>query len=148
MSLDRPHEAKAYAAWRTKFGLTLGGFVSFRSGVPYEEQTSVILATGAQADLTHPFGRGSGGRAENLTQMDLFADWGIRLRDRVRASVFASLLNVFDQDTGIAIYSAKYRSSISVPRAQYLQGYDFDAVAAAQRVALDPQFRQPFRFRS
>ena len=146
LSLDRPHEAKAYAAWRTKFGLTLGGFASFRSGVPYEEQTSVILATGAQADLTHPFGRGSGGRAENLTQMDLFADWGIRLRDRVRASVFASLLNVFDQDTGIAIYSAKYRSSISVPRAQYLQGYDFDAVAAAQRVALDPQFRQPFRF--
>jgi hypothetical protein len=106
----------------------------------------VILAPGAQADLTQPFGRGSGGRADNITQLDLFADWGINVRGRGRLSVFGNLLNVFDQDTGITIYPARYRSSISVPRAQYFAGYDYDAVATAQRIARDPQFGQATRF--
>lgn len=139
-----PHEFKMNGTYQLPFSLTLGGSFRAKSGTPISRALGVNQAT-----LTYPEGRLSDGRTDVVTQFDLYAQWGFKLGGRVRATLTANLLNVFDQDSVLQVN--KYMllggsAVIVVPRDVYFAGYDYQAYIDAQKVPRDPTFLQPTLF--
>ena len=88
---DRTHVGKVAASYRTRFGVTLGGFLTVASGTPVSEQAT---SESGFPYLTFVRARGSAGRTPAVWSLDLHTGYdlpwsfGTRVRPRVLVDVF------------------------------------------------------------
>jgi hypothetical protein len=141
LNTDRPHQLKAYAVYDFPFGLSVGGFFNAMSGTPITRQ-AFLEYTNVKVE-----GRGSDGRnpAWSMTSLFLvqsfhpFADPGKRIE------INFNVVNLFDQETPLWTFDGVNRFSVPLWKPGddpgiVLNGYDYQALMAAQGVEVDPRF--------
>lgn len=147
LGTDRPHQFKANWAYVTPWNLEIGGFFRAMSGTP-------ITRT---VDLEHVHvkvdNRASDGRNPFWTQADLslvqrFFPFGDESK---WLEINFNVINLFNQRAGLRSFRSLYRQSLPLwqpgdPVSQVLDGYDYQAIAAAQGATQDPRFLMLDRF--
>ncbi|MET0618862.1 MAG: TonB-dependent receptor, partial [Thermoanaerobaculia bacterium] len=93
LTLDRPHQAKLQTAYAFPFGLTMSASAYYQSGLPLSRIGWWDAYIGPELFITP---RGSEGRSPDTYEMDLQADYGLRLGP-VTVHVLASLFNVLNR---------------------------------------------------
>ena len=93
LTLDRPHQAKLQTAYAFPFGLTMSASGYYQSGLPLSRIGWWDAYIGPELFITP---RGSEGRSPDTYEMDLQADYGLRLGP-VTVHVLASLFNVLNR---------------------------------------------------
>jgi outer membrane receptor protein involved in Fe transport len=93
LTLDRPHQAKLQTAYVFPFGLTMSASAYYQSGTPLSRIGWWDAYIGPELFITT---RGSEGRSPDTYEMDLQADYGLRLGP-VTVHVLASLFNVLNR---------------------------------------------------
>ncbi len=96
LNTDRPHQIDAQFLYRAPWKTTLGVNQYFGSGTPISTQVQF------NAVPFFAFGRGDQGRTGNLTQTDLLITHPVSLGP-VRLEASLNVLNLFDEDTAVAI---------------------------------------------
>ena len=147
LGTDRTNQFKANWAYITPWKLEVGGFFRAMSGTPITrtvdlEHVDVIVDN-----------RGSDGRNPAWTQTDLSLVQRFRpFSDESKwLEVNVNVINLFNQKTGLRTFRSLYRQSLPLwqpgdPVSQVLDGYDYQAIAAAQGATQDPRFLQLDRF--
>jgi hypothetical protein len=148
---DRTHQVKVQAIYDFPFGVTFGANYFLASGLPTTREAGFIAGSGYPVMY---MGRNSDSRTEMLNQLDLFAQYEIRLRDRLRLGFNANILNVFDSSTEINLYRTQLApgNQIDVTDEQFFRGVNTQALIAEQGSirSLLPQpigFQQPREIR-
>jgi hypothetical protein len=102
---DRRHNARVFGAYHFLIGLWLGASAGWREGRPINafgvSPDEYALQYGAAAFIrqNEPQPRGSFGKTDSLTDVDLTAKYDIEVSDRVTVTLRADVFNVFDEDT-------------------------------------------------
>ena len=147
LGTDRTSQFKANWAYITPWKMEVGGFFRAMSGTPISRTV----------DLEHVDvlvnNRGSDGRNPAWTQTDLslvqrffpFSDESKWLE------VNFNVINLFNQKTALRTFRSMYRQWLPLwqpgdPISQVLNGYDYEAIAAAQGATQDPRFLMRNRF--
>lgn len=146
LSLDRPHQVKAYGAYRLPFGLTAGVFFQYLSGFPFEKEASINTEPAVTVRLIKLRGRGGDGRSEALTQTDFSLEYDLKLKGNRKLALSANFQNAFNQRAGTSRFSNAFLSGISVPRATFFKGVDLEALARAANVRVEPRSGYYWRF--
>jgi hypothetical protein len=142
---DRTHQVKVQAIYDFPFGVTFGANYFLASGLPTTREAGFIAGSGYPVMY---MGRNSDGRTEMFNQLDLFAQYEIRLSDRLRLGFNANILNVFDSSTEINLYRTQLApgNQIDVTDEQFFRGVNTQALIAEQGLDQDPRFLQPIGF--
>ncbi len=135
LSLDRTHRVHVYGAYTFDFGLTLGFHGYGMSGTPL--QTEFLLNGG---DAFYPLGRGSEGRTPFLWQLDLYAEYTLRLSDRLSLQLNADISNITDNDMARRKYMRYNLDMIYISGGQILEGFDYTQLVAEKGAYLDPRY--------
>jgi hypothetical protein len=86
-------------------------------------------------------GRGNLGRSPVFSETDLTVYHDFRLTDTMRVNLNLNVLNLFDQDTVTGLFAGRYRDQIAgITDAQFFQGFDAAAIAAARNLRPDARF--------
>jgi Carboxypeptidase regulatory-like domain/TonB dependent receptor-like, beta-barrel len=93
LTLDRPHQAKLQVAYVFPFGLTTSASGYYQSGLPLSRIGWWDAYIGPELFITP---RGSEGRSPDTYEIDLQADYGLRLGP-VTVHILASLFNVLNR---------------------------------------------------
>ncbi len=132
---DRPHQFKAYGAYTFDFGLTFGFNAFAMSGNP--RQTEMLL-NGIQG--YYPLGRGSDGRNNMLWQMDVYAEYNLKLSDKYTLNFNVNVTNVTDNEIAQR-WSQRYNdATVYLTDEQIIGGFDYAQVIADKGAHLDPRF--------
>jgi outer membrane receptor protein involved in Fe transport len=142
LATDRPHQLKAYAVYDCPFGLSLGGFFNAMSGTPITRIAN--LQRGAFVKVE---GRGSDGRNPTWSMASLFLVQSFRPFEDPgkRIEVNFNVVNLFNQKTPIWTFDLLNLHSVPLwnpgdDPGIVLNGYDYQALMAAQGVEVDPRF--------
>ena len=114
---DRTHYFKAYGSYTFDFGLTVGSVVNIYSGVPTSTEFAMNNFQGF-----YPLGRADMGRTPFMVLADLYAQYQLKLSDRIRMELSVNVDNLFDTATAERIWSTVNRLNVSIPDAQLLSG--------------------------
>jgi len=138
LATDRTHQVKAQLVYDAPFNLSLGMNWYGASGIPLTRQASFIPPN------NYPIfylGRSSDGHLPFYAQLDLYAQYEMKLNKRVRLILSANALNVFDQKTATNYAADQIQGSgIKVSEPQFYSGVNTQALIAAQGLILDPRF--------
>jgi hypothetical protein len=93
LTLDRPHQAKMQVAYVSPFGLTMSASGYYQSGTPLSRIGWWDAYIGPEIFITD---RGSEGRSPDNYEVDLQADYGLRLGP-VTVHVLVSLFNALNR---------------------------------------------------
>jgi hypothetical protein len=118
-------------------GLTLGTSVHFQTGTPITPLLAhpVYLSPGENPDGL----RGSGGRTPNVGQVDLHADYPIRLTERTRIRLAADLFNLTNQRGQLRV-DQNEQVTAGVPNLDFLKPTDGTVPGIHQAAG----FQRPF----
>jgi len=132
---DRPLDFKVFGAYTFDFGLTLGfnGFI--KSGTP----TSTEFMLNNQQGW-YPYGRGNEGRTPILWQMDLYAEYNIKLGKRFNLNLNANITNITNNNTAQRIYNRLYDDEINMDQNEIAAGFDANEVLAGLGLPIDPRY--------
>ena len=148
LSQDRTHVYKVLATWLMPWlnGASLGMYVRGQSGTPWEARGLPWSSTTTYLRYLEPAGSH---RNPFWTNVDLLGKYTRRLNAKRAVSVEARLLNMFNQETGLAVDQRKYLD----PRIRTLIGTPTPGCrtcftdAMIQGTALpNPRFGQPIAF--
>ncbi|PYQ54246.1 MAG: hypothetical protein DMF78_06650, partial [Acidobacteria bacterium] len=112
---DRTHQGKLQALYDSPFGVSVGANLYMFSGIPITREAAFIAGSNYPVQY---LGRGSDGRTPFFSQLDMYAQYEIKLGGRRRLMLSANVLNVVDTE----------------------------ALIAAQRLTRDPRFLQDFGY--
>ena len=117
--------------------LTKRTSVHFQTGIPIND----LLAHPVYQNAGEiPFGgRGSLGRTQNWGQVDLHADYPIRLTEGTKIRLAADLFNLTDNRTQWRVDQNEQRS-LGVPNADFLKPTQGNSPA----LSVNPAFQRPF----
>lgn len=137
---DRPHQVKLQAIYQFAFGTTVGVNENLQSGIPVTRELAVLPPNNYPVQY---LGRGSDGRTDPFVQTDVYAQHEIKLGGRA-VQLNLTVLNLFNTRNANNVFSTVNRQNgITFNEAQfYTSGLNFDALATAQGIPLDPRFRQ------
>jgi hypothetical protein len=140
LATDRTHQIKVQAILDAG-GFTVGGNYLLASGIPITKEAAYI--SGSNYPIQYE-GRNSAGRTEWLNQLDLFAQYEIKLSNRLRLAFNANLINVLASRGITNKYPTRLQpgTAINVTEDQFFDGVDTDALIAAQNLPQDPRFLQ------
>ncbi|MCX6582427.1 MAG: hypothetical protein NT166_19825 [Candidatus Aminicenantes bacterium] len=138
---DRPHQFKIYGAYVFDFGLTLGCSAYAMSGVPLQTEIYVNNLKGF-----YPLGRGSAGRTPWLWQIDLYAEYNLKLSDTFTLQLNANVTNLTDNDMARNRYMLYNDANINLPEAYFLSGFDYIRVIAEKGAHLDPRYNKAYDY--
>ncbi len=141
LALDRPHTFKVYGAYAFDFGLTLGFSGYGMSGAPL--QTKVLLN---EAQVFYPLGRGGEGRLPFLWQLDLYAEYNLRLSDRLTLQFNAGVSNVTDNDMARQQHMFYNSRSLFLSEQTIEGGFDYAQVIAEKNVERDPRYGMEYDY--
>ncbi|MCP5048342.1 MAG: TonB-dependent receptor [bacterium] len=132
---DRPLDLKLYGAYTFDFGMTLGfsGFV--KSGTPVSTE---FLLNSQQG--WYPNGRGDLGRTDMLWQLDLYAEYNIRLGSRFNLNLNANVTNITNNNIAQRVYNRLYDLAFDMSNDEIVAGFDVNSVLAANGLSVDPRF--------
>jgi hypothetical protein len=139
LGTDRPHQFKAQGLYDFDFGTTVGGNFRIMSGVPISREAAVIAPNNFPVQY---LGRLSDGRTPVLSQTDLFVSHDFKVGGEKRVQLSLNIINVFNQKTALSVFSTELASSvgIAIDEATFYQGFDAQALIAAQNLRNDPRF--------
>ena len=139
---DRPHQFKVYGNYATNFGLNLGAGVQLSSGKPL---TAMAANPYYENEGEIPEGpRGSGiqtvdgfkKRTPFTSDVNVHADYAIRLGQTQRVVLLADIFNLFNQQNALD-YDADTESTFGALNPDFGQPV----------IARVPQFQTPFQIR-
>ena len=93
-------------------------------------------------------GRNSDGRTDWLNQLDLFAQYELRLNERLRIAFNLNLINTLGSNAVINSWTTQLQPStaINVTEDQFFNGVNTEQLIAAQGLQQDPRFLQSYGF--
>ncbi|MCP4219190.1 MAG: TonB-dependent receptor [bacterium] len=138
---DRTHQFKFYGAYSFDFGLTVGFNAFAMTGTP---QTTEVDMNGMQG--YYPLGRGNLGRNDFLWQMDIYAEYNLKVSDKHTLSFSVNVTNVTDNQIASRTYQLYNGAGIFLPEETLRDGYDYLEEIAAKGAYLDPQYQMKYRY--
>ncbi len=143
LSWDRTHRVNVYGAYTFDFGLTLGLHGYGMTGTP--EQTEIYLNG---FPMFYPLGRGSDGRTPFLWQLDLYAEYNLKLSDRLTLQFNADVSNVTDNDMARQkdmLYNGG-SMGLFLMDGQIKNGFDYVQMNAEKGGYLDPRYGMEYDY--
>jgi hypothetical protein len=141
---DRTHQGKVQALYDAPFGASIGANLYLASGVPITREAAFIAGSNYPVQY---LGRNSDGRTPFFSQLDLYAQYEVKLGGRRRVTFNANVLNVLGTETVTNRFPTQIQgSSINITEAQFFKGVDTQGLIAAQRLTLDPRFLADYGF--
>jgi hypothetical protein len=143
---DRPHQFKTQLVYDFPFGLSTGlvGFVA--SGTPISRIATFLPPNNFPVQY---LGRGSDGRTDTLSQVDLNLVQEFKLGGAKRLQVMANVLNLLDQQASVNKSSAELEADgVSIDENVFYRGIDTQALIASQHLVRDPRFLKDSAFQS
>lgn len=137
---DRPHQLKIQAMVQIPWEVSLGLFQSVASGTPITEEWRY------QGTPFFPRGRGNLGRTPTLTQTDLLVRKIFGAGRRYRVHLDLNALNLFDEDTEVALYSRYSNFNLQLSEDQFFAGFDPDQ--ETMNLQRNPLFGMPTIYQS
>jgi hypothetical protein len=136
---DRTHQMKAQLVYDFKFGTSAGLNWWGATGVPKSRQAAAIPPNNYPVQY---LGRESDGRMPFYNTFDLYLQHEFKMNDRMRLTLSANVINLFDQSTATNYHADQLSSGqgINITEEQFYNGVDFQSLIAAQRLATDPRF--------
>jgi hypothetical protein len=138
---DRPLDLKVYGAYTFDFGLTLGVNAFAKTGTPISSEFVLNNQQG-----WYPNGRGDLGRTPFLWQLDLYAEYNIRLGSRFNLNLNANVTNISNNKIAQRIYNRMYGLSFDLSNDAIVAGFDIDELMAANGLPIDPRFQKDSYF--
>lgn len=138
---DRPHQFKIYGAYVFDFGLTLGCSAYAMSGIPL--QTEIFLN---ELRGFYPLGRGSAGRIPWLWQIDLYAEYNLKLSQTMTLQFNVNVTNITNNDMARNRYMLYNDAVIDLPGETILDGFDYIRVIAEKGAHLDPRYNKEYDY--
>jgi hypothetical protein len=141
LATDRPNQFKVQGLYDFDFGTTVGGNLRLMSGIPISREAAAISPNNFPVQY---LGRLSDGRTPWLSQTDVFVAHDFRLGGDKRVQLSLNVTNLFNQKTAISVFSTELASGqgIAINEATFYQGFDAQALIAAQGLLKDPRFLQ------
>jgi len=145
LATDRTHQIKLQMIYDAPFGVAIGGNWFLASGIPITREAAFI--PGSDYPIFYE-GRNSDGRTPFFNQLDLFAQYELKLGGRKRLSFNANLINVFGTNTVTNKYPTQLQSgtSIDITEDQFFHGINTQQLIAEQGLPTDPRFLQAVGF--
>ena len=149
LNTDRPHQFKANWSYLTPWNMHIGGFFRAMSGTPITRTADIEYV-----DIAY-LNRGSDGRNPFWTQTDiqLIQDFTPFENESQRIEIRFNVLNLFNARTALTTYRSYTEGGAVLPLwqpgdpiSQVLNGYNVDALMAADGVNVDPRFLMRDRF--
>jgi hypothetical protein len=135
LQTDRPHQFKFQGTYELPWGTGVGVDYLLASGTL--QQSTITYKSVPVFDE----GRGNLGRSPVFSETDLTVYHDFRLTDTMRVNLNLNVLNLFDQDTVTGLFAGRYRDQIAgITDAQFFQGFDAAAIAAARNLRPDARF--------
>jgi hypothetical protein len=140
LQTDRPHYFKFQGTYDTPWGTLLG--LNFLAASGTLQQSTITYKSVPVFDDA----RGNLGRSPVYSLTDLLVQHEIGLAG-LRVNLGVNVDNIFDQDTVTRLFTARYRDQIAgISDAQFLQGFDVAALAAARNLRPDPRLELADQF--
>jgi len=142
---DRTHQIKLQAIYDAPFGVSIGGNWFLASGIPITREAAFIA--GSDYPIFY-MGRNSDGRTPFFNQLDLFAQYELKLGGRKRLAFNANLINTFGTNAVTNKYPTQLQSgtSIDITEDQFFHGINTQQLIAEQGLPTDPRFLQAVGF--
>lgn len=138
---DRTHQFKAYGAYAFDFGLTLGFNAYVMSGVPL--QTELYLNGSREF---YPLGRGSEGRTPWLWQIDLYAEYNLKLSEALTLQFNANITNLTDNDMARNRYMLYNGGVVYISEWDIKNGFDYAQVIADKGAQPDGLYNMEYDY--
>lgn len=142
LGTDRPHQFKAQFIYRFGWDMNVSINQYVASGIPVTEQASV----GAGIPF-FPYGRGNLGRTPVLKQSDLSVFQNFKM-DKLDIQIGVTVLNLLDSDTVTRRQNSRTVGSVPVTTEQFFQGFNYEALLAANPNIGNVQFNQPNQYQT
>jgi len=140
---DRPWQIKAYGAYSFDFGLTVGFNAYAMSGTPTQTEMGLNGMQGY-----YPLGRGNIGRTDMLWQIDIYAEYNLKLSDKYTLNFNINVANVTDNEIAQRMYQLYNRSQVYMDEQDIFDGFDYAAVIAEKGATLDPRYKMEYSYQN
>ena len=141
LATDRPHQFKLYGAYTFDWGLTLGFNAFAMTGTPL--QTEMYL-NGIQG--YYPLGRGSDGRNPFLWQLDVYAEYNLKLSDKYTLNFNVNVSNVTNNEIAQRTYMLYNDAVVYMDEQDIINGFNYADVVASKGAHLDPRYGMEYRY--
>jgi hypothetical protein len=141
LATDRPNQFKFYGAYTFDWGLTLGFNAFAMQGTPL--QTEMYL-NGMQG--YYPLGRGSDGRNPFLWQLDIYAEYNLKLSDKYTLNFNVNVSNVTNNKIAQRTNMLYNDAGVYMTEQQILDGFDYADVIAQKGAHLYPLYKMEYRY--
>jgi hypothetical protein len=138
---DRTHQFKCYGAYAFDFGLTVGFSAYAMSGVPLQTEIQLNGFRGF-----YPLGRAGEGRAPLLWQIDLYAEYNVKISNRFTLQFNANVTNLTDNDMARTKYMHYNFRPIVLYDEAIKGGFNYAEVALANGVPLDTRYKMEYDY--
>jgi hypothetical protein len=115
---DRPHVFKVFTSYAATTSLALSAYLRVQSGTPWAARGRDWA--GAVLNYLEPAGSH---RNPTWTNLDLMGTYRLPAAGRVRATLTARVMNVFDNQTRLATDAQQYLDLRTTPAAPYFAPY-------------------------
>ena len=138
---DRTHRFKCYGAYAFDFGLAVGFNAYAMSGIPLQTDLYLNSYPGF-----YPLGRAGEGRTPWLWQIDLYAEYNIKVSDRFTLQFNVNVTNLTDNDVAQAQYM-RYHLGVKYLYEQYIKdGFNYIQALAEKNAILDPRYKMEYDY--
>ncbi len=138
---DRPIRVKAYGAYTFDFGLTFGFTAYAMSGTPISREFLLNNQAG-----WYPEGRATDGRTPFTWQLDLYAEYNLKLGSRLNLNLNANITNVTNNKMAQRVYNRMNGTPVYLDNDAIHSGFDVDQLMNSMNLSLDPRFLQEHYF--
>jgi hypothetical protein len=144
LATDRPVQFKANGYYTLPWGTNLGAVFFAMSGTPVSRQVNMVSSFPVMY-----LGRNSDGRLPMFSQLDLNLQHSFRVGGSRRVEVSVNVLNLLDQDTAVNRFANETRTrNIAILDPDFFDGFDVQALIAAQATPRDPRFLMDSAFQA
>ncbi|MCU0288316.1 MAG: hypothetical protein MUF15_18220 [Acidobacteria bacterium] len=138
---DRPLQFKAYGAYVFDFGLTIGCSAYAMSGVPL--QTEILLNN---TRGFYPLGRGTAGRTPWLWQIDLYAEYNLKLSEKFTLQFNVNVNNLTNNNIARDRFMVYNDAMVNLTGEQIKNGFDYVQVIAAKGLHIDSRYNMAYDY--
>jgi Carboxypeptidase regulatory-like domain/TonB-dependent Receptor Plug Domain len=145
LATAHPHRLKAGALVDAGLGLSLSAQWFAATGAPVSREAAFL--PGLNVPVMYR-GRVSDGRLPFTSQLDMHLQHRTHVGSRVRVTVSATVLNVFNQDAPVSYHAQELfpGQAVAVDEREFYNGVDTQALIASQGLVRDARFLQHSAF--
>jgi hypothetical protein len=139
LATDRTHQIKAQLIYDFPFGTVVGASWYGASGIARSRRAAFLSGIGFPV---HYRGRETDGRMPFASRLDLQLQHRIRLNDRMRLTLMATVFNLFDQATATDYRPVElfWGQHIDISEAEFFEGFDTQQLIEEQGLVRDARF--------